>query len=210
MPHIVKSSPCFWYQFFYHGSNFCIFQICFSSNTRQIPLICHSKHLFLAFITFWQLQLCSSCPHILTFSSVQFSHSVGSDTLRPHKLQHTRPLCPSPTPGVHSDSRPLSRWCHPAISSSAVPFSSCPQSLPASGYSHVCKRDILCIFCLHFSSMIYILSKFTVLEEKDNRASRNNRCVFKLLLVGGSHYVLSYPFGQSKSHGQVFPANEEV
>ena len=55
-----------------------------------------------------------------------------SDSLRPHELQHTRPPCPSPTPGVHSDSRPLSQWCHPAISSSVVPFSSCPQSLPAS------------------------------------------------------------------------------
>ena len=64
--------------------------------------------------------------------SVQFSRSVVSDSLRPHELQHARPPCPSPTPGVHSDSRPSSRWCHPAISSSVVPFSSCPQSLPAS------------------------------------------------------------------------------
>ena len=55
-----------------------------------------------------------------------------SDSLRPHELQHTRPLCPSPTPRVHSDSRPSSQWCHPAISSSVIPFSSCPQSLPAS------------------------------------------------------------------------------
>ena len=63
---------------------------------------------------------------------LQFSHSLMSNSLRPHELQHARPPCPSPTPGVHSDSRPLSRWCHPAISSSVVPFSSCPQSLPAS------------------------------------------------------------------------------
>ena len=63
---------------------------------------------------------------------VQFSCSVVSDSLWPHESQHTRPPCPSPTPGVHSDSRPLSWWCHPAISSSVVPFSSCPQSLPAS------------------------------------------------------------------------------
>ena len=68
----------------------------------------------------------------ILFSSVQFSHSVVSDSLRPHESQHTRPPCPSPTPGVHSDSPPSSQWCHPAISSSAVPFSSCPQSLPAS------------------------------------------------------------------------------
>ena len=68
-----------------------------------------------------------------TISSVQFSHSVVSNSLRPHELQHTRPLCPSQTPGVYSNSCPSSRWCHPAISSSVIPFSSCPQSLPASG-----------------------------------------------------------------------------
>ena len=66
------------------------------------------------------------------FSSVQFSSSVVSNSLWSHGLQHARPPCPSPTPGVHSHSRPLRRWCHPAISSSVVPFSSCPQSLPAS------------------------------------------------------------------------------
>ena len=65
-------------------------------------------------------------------SSVQFSRSVMSNSLWPPESQHTRPPCPSPTPGVHSNSRPLSQWCHPAISSSVVPFSSCPQSLPAS------------------------------------------------------------------------------
>ena len=63
---------------------------------------------------------------------VQFSRSVMSDSLRPHESQHARTPCPSPTPRVHPDSRPLSQWCHPAISSSVVPFSSCPQSLPAS------------------------------------------------------------------------------
>ena len=66
------------------------------------------------------------------FSSVQFSCSVVSDSLRPHESQHARPPCPSPTHRVHSDSRPSSQWCHPAISSSVVPFSSCPQSLPPS------------------------------------------------------------------------------
>jgi len=64
--------------------------------------------------------------------SVQFSHSVVSDSLRPHELQHARPPCPSPSPGVHSNSHPSSQWCHPVISSSVIPFSSCPQSLPAS------------------------------------------------------------------------------
>ena len=66
------------------------------------------------------------------FSSVQFSRSVMSDSLRPHESQHARPPCPSPSPGVNSDSHPSSQRCHPAISSSVVPFSSCPQSLPAS------------------------------------------------------------------------------
>jgi len=70
--------------------------------------------------------------NIRKFSSVQFSRSVVSDSLRPCELQHTRPPCPSPTPGVHSNSRPASQWCHPAISSSVVPFSSCLQPLPAS------------------------------------------------------------------------------
>ena len=64
---------------------------------------------------------------------VQFSRSVMSDSLRPHESQHARPPCPSPTPRVHSDSRPLSQWCHPAISSSVIPFSSHLQPFPASG-----------------------------------------------------------------------------
>ena len=70
---------------------------------------------------------------------VQFSHSVMSDSLWPHESQHTRPPCPSSTPGVHSNSCPSSRWWHPAISSSLIPFSSCPQSLPASGYFQMCQ-----------------------------------------------------------------------
>ena len=65
--------------------------------------------------------------------SVQFSCSVVFDSLRPHESQHARPPCSSPTPRVHSNSCPSSWWCHPAISSSVIPFSSCPQSLPASG-----------------------------------------------------------------------------
>ena len=63
----------------------------------------------------------------------QFTHSVVSDSLQPHGLQHARLLCPSPTPGVYPNSCPLSRGCHPTISSSVVPFSSCPQSFPGSG-----------------------------------------------------------------------------
>ena len=67
-----------------------------------------------------------------SITPLQFSHSAVYNSLRPHELQHAGPPCPSPTPGVHSNSRPSSRWCHSAISCSVVPFSSCPQSLPAS------------------------------------------------------------------------------
>ena len=69
----------------------------------------------------------------ITNHSVQFSRSVVSNSLRPHELQHARPSCPSPTAGAYPNPCPLSRWCHPTISSSVVPFSSCPQSFPASG-----------------------------------------------------------------------------
>ena len=71
--------------------------------------------------------------HIYTIVSVQFSPSVVSVSWQPHELQHARPPCPSWTPGVHSNSHPSSQWCHPANPSSVVPFSSCPQSLTASG-----------------------------------------------------------------------------
>ena len=93
-------------------------------------------------------------------SSVQFSCSVMSDSLQPHESQHTRPPCPSPTPGVHSDSCPLSWWCHPAISSSVISFSSCPQSLPASRsfpISHI-------LLFLHYQNRVFLnmgMSVFT-------------------------------------------------
>ena len=78
----------------------------------------------LLIIVFWILILSKGW-------SVQFSRSVMSNSLRPHELQHARPPCPSPTPGVYPNSCPLSRWCYPTISSSVIPFSSCPQSFPA-------------------------------------------------------------------------------
>ena len=89
----------------------------------------------------------------MAISSVQFSRSVVSDSLRPHESQHARPPSPSPTPRVHSDSRPLSQWCHPAISSSVVPFSSCPQSLPASGMAIAMFKQtkLLLLLSLHSS-----------------------------------------------------------
>ena len=100
-----------------------IFSItCLGSYYKQMKKTCHMYSTHGSQKIGWAIQ----------FSSVQFSCSVVSDSLRPHKSQHARPSCPSPTPRVHSNSRPSSLWCHPAISSSVVPFSSCPQSLPAS------------------------------------------------------------------------------
>ena len=78
------------------------------------------------------MAICISFLLPVIISSVQFSSSVGSNSLQPHWLQHTRPHCPSPTLGAYSNSCPLSWWCHPTISSSVIPCSSCPQSLPAS------------------------------------------------------------------------------
>ena len=75
--------------------------------------------------------LCLSHP--ITNSAIFFSSITQSDSLRPHGVQHARSPCPSPTPGVYSNSCPLSRWCHPTISSSVIPFSSCLQSFPESG-----------------------------------------------------------------------------
>ena len=88
----------------------------------------------------WAIQLSMLVIYVfnidLFLSSVQFSCSVVSDSLRPHEFQHARPPCPSPTPRVHSNSHPSSQWCHPAISSPVTPFSFCPQSLPASVFSN--------------------------------------------------------------------------
>ena len=79
-----------------------------------------------------EMTLSGGCIQISQCLSVKFSHSVMSDSLQPHGLQHTRLSCPSPIPGAYSNSGPLSRWCHATISSSVIPFSSCLQSFPAS------------------------------------------------------------------------------
>ena len=97
--------------------------------TKKMQTKCHSytkifiKYFGIFSIHFFYFSLCS----------VQFSHSVVSNYLQPYESQHARPPCPSPIPGVHPNSCPLSQWCRPTISSSVVPFSSCSQSLPASG-----------------------------------------------------------------------------
>ena len=92
--------------------------LCFSSNKKYVYI----------FSPITPMHSLSS----VQLSSVHFSRSVGSDSLRPHESQQARPPCPSPTPGVHPNSCPLSQWCHPAISSSVIPFFSWPQSLSAS------------------------------------------------------------------------------
>ena len=84
------------------------------------------------FVSHFQVSNGENNDHHL-FSSVQFSRLVVSDSLRPHEPQHARPPCPPPTPVVYPNPCPLSRWCHPINSSSVIPFSSCPQSFPASG-----------------------------------------------------------------------------
>ena len=101
----------------------------FKDTLRGVCGVCIS--LFYTWVV--QRQHKNALMILLSFCSVsQFSCSVVSDSLRPHESRHARPLCPSPTHGVHSNSHPSSQWCHPAISSSLVPFSFCPQSLPAS------------------------------------------------------------------------------
>ena len=95
----------------------------------SVHSISNFSGIFLNVYYAWSLLRCSD---LWIIRSDQISRSVVSNSLQPHELQHARPPCPSPTPGVHSNSRPTSQWCHPAISSSVVPFSSCPQSLPAS------------------------------------------------------------------------------
>ena len=90
-----------------------------------------NPHLF--HLLHWQVGVPPGKPNSNWNISVQFSHSVVSDSLWPHESQHARPPCPSRTPGVHPNSCVLSWWCHPTISCSVIPFSSCPQSLPTSG-----------------------------------------------------------------------------
>ena len=87
---------------------------------------------FISVLEFPSFQSFVSLGRLTQFGSVQFSHSVVSDSLGPHESQHARPPCPSPTPGVHSDSHPSSKSCHSDISSSVIAFSSCPKSLQAS------------------------------------------------------------------------------
>ena len=98
-----------------------------SKSMSQCSVLVHQN------LTLFRNSHCSLIQGLTWVTSVQFSHSVVSDSLWLHGLQHARTPCPLPTPGVYSNSCPSSRWCHPAISSSVIPFFSCIQSFPASG-----------------------------------------------------------------------------
>ena len=143
---------CFWTTILTHPLALLIIYNSYGSNYSLELVIHHSNIAYQVGSAFFNLNdilknwdECKTFEHLFKkmlysimnirkgqFSSVQSSRSVVSESLRPHESQNARPPCPSPTPGVHSNSRPSSRWCHPAISSSVVPFSSCSQSLPAS------------------------------------------------------------------------------
>ena len=103
-------------------------------STPFVFLEAHSMWIPHHFVDIYSVEMssCAACGFNLLQRSDQINRSVVSDSLQPHESQHARPPCPWPTPRIHWDSRPSSQWCHPAISSSVVPFSSCPQSLPAS------------------------------------------------------------------------------
>ena len=105
---------------FFHGGQVKVWAQVHSWNSDLEGAIIRCWDYFLSFLKY-------------IYYTYQFSCSFVFDSLRPHEMQHARPPYPSPTPGVHPNSCPLSQWCHPTISSSVIPFSSCPQSFPASG-----------------------------------------------------------------------------
>ena len=145
------------------------------------------------------------------FSSVQFSCSVVSDSLRPHELQHARPPCPSPTPRVHSNSRPSSWWCHPAISSSVVPFSSCPQSFPASESFPMSQLFDEVVKVLGVSALASFLPKNTQDWSPSERTgwislqSKGLSRVFSNTTVQKHQFFGAQPSSQSNSHIHTWP-----
>ena len=147
----------------------------------------------------------------IVLSSVQFSCSVMSDSLRPHELQHARPPCPSPTPGVHSNSCPSSQWCHPAISSSVVPFSSCPQSLPASESFSVSQLFAWGGQSTRVSALTSLLPKNTqdwsALEWTDwiSLQSKGLSRVFSNTTVQKHQFFSAQVSSQSNSHTHTWP-----
>ena len=150
-------------------------------------------------------------PTTILWGSVQFSRSVVSNSLRPHELQHARPPYPSPNPGVHSNSCPSSQWCHPAISSSVVPFSSCPQSLPASEYFPVSQLFAWGGQSTGVSALASFLPKNTQdpspLEWTDwiSLQSKGLSWVFYNTTVQKHQFFGAQPSSQSNSHIHTWP-----
>ena len=105
---------------------------CWRGSGEKVILHCWWECKFVQSLCKTVLEVSQKDINRVAITSVQFSHTVVSDSLWPHRPQHARPPCPSPTPGVYSNSYPLSRWCHPTISSSVIPLSSCLQSFPTS------------------------------------------------------------------------------
>ena len=136
---------------------------------------------------------------------VQFSHSAVSNSLRPHGLQHARPPCPSPTPGVGSNSCPLSQWCHPTISSSVVTFSSCLQSFPASGSFPMSQ------FCASGGPSIEVSASASVLQISfkidwlDLLKSKGISRVFSNTTVQKHQFFGAQLSSQSNSHIHAWP-----
>ena len=143
--------------------------------------------------------------------SVQFSHSVMSDSFRPHELQHARPPCWSPTARVHSDSRPSSRWCHPAISSLVFPFSSCPQSFTASESFPMSQLFAWGGQCTRVSALASFLPKNTKgwcpLEWTDwiSLQSKGLSRVFSNTTVQKHQFFSTQLSSQSRSHIHTWP-----
>ena len=148
---------------------------------------------------------------IVQFSSVHFNRSVVPDSLRPHESQHARPPCPSPSPGVHSDSHPSSQWCHPAISSSVIPFSSCPQSLPASDSFPMSQLFVWDGQSTGVSASASVLPKNTQGWSPSewtgwiSLQSKGPSRVFSNTTVQMHHFFGTQPSSQSNSHIHTWP-----
>ena len=165
---------------------------------------------------------------MIIIGSDQISRSVVSDSLQSHESQHARPPCPSPTPGIHWDSRPLSQWCHPAISSSVIPFSSCPQSLPASvfpnesalhmrwpkywsfSFSIISSKEIpgLISFRMDWLDLLAVQGALkSLLQHHSSKASILLRSAFFTVQLSHPFLLLGTPFlvFWLESHGFSFP-----
>ena len=136
-------------------------------------------------------------------SSVQFNRSVMTNSLQPHELQPARPPCPSPTPGFHPNPCPSSRWCHPAISSSVIPFSSCPQSLAASVFSN---ESILHVRWPKYWSFSFSIS-WSPSEWTGwiSLQSKGLSRVFSNTTLQKHQFFGAQPFSQSNSHIHTWP-----